>query len=103
MNSFLAHLHTELRRALLTRRRATHRPEDVPRSTHKAYPRMTQIALPEPTKLATTLQDALENRKSGFSGDPEIPILQSELGTLLGSALRARPITGHRNYPSGGA
>jgi SagB-type dehydrogenase family enzyme len=103
MTSFLSHLHTELRRARLTRAGATLRPDDVPRGVHKEYPRMELISLPEPEELTSTLQDALASRSSSFSGNPEIPISLQELGTLLGSSLRKRPDVINRNYPSGGA
>lgn len=103
MTLFLSHLHTELRRTRLTKRGATQRPEDVPLGTHKEYPRMRLISLPEPAKLQTTLQDALESRSSAFTGDPEIPLSIRDLGTLLGSALKKRPGVANRNYPSGGA
>ena len=103
MTSFLARLHADLRLARLTRRGATHAPSDVPRGTHKAYPRMQHITLPEPAALTTTLADALQGRRSAISGDPSIPILLHELGSLLGLALRKRPNILNRNYPSGGA
>lgn len=103
MTSFLAHLHADLRRARLTRRGATHRAEDVPRGTHKEYPRMQRVSLPEPTLSTTTLADALAHRHSGSSGNPDLPITLREIGTLLGLALRKRPDVINRNYPSGGA
>ncbi|HUO50665.1 MAG TPA: SagB/ThcOx family dehydrogenase [Candidatus Paceibacterota bacterium] len=102
MNLFLSHIHEELRRARLTRRGATDKAEDVPRGIHKRYDRMPHIALPTPVRLATTLADTLHKRRSADSGDPEIPVSLSEIGTLFGLALGKRA-NGSRNYPSGGA
>lgn len=103
MTSFLSHIHTELRRARLTRRGATHRAEDVPRGVHKTYARMQRVALPQPAALDITLQEALTNRHSAFDGDPTIPLTLQECGTLLGLALQKRSGALNRNYPSGGA
>jgi SagB-type dehydrogenase family enzyme len=100
--TFLSRLHDDLRRARLTRRGATHRPSDVPRFTHKSYPRMEQVALPEPAHLSTSLAAALSERHSAFTGDPDTAISLQELGTLLGLSLRERKDK-RRNYPSGGA
>lgn len=102
MTNFLSHLHADLRSTRLTRRGATRRLEDVPRGLHKEYLRMPNIALPEPQQTATTLQNALDNRRSGLSGDPDMPISLSELGTLFGLALQKRKDGSRRNYPSGG-
>lgn len=101
--SFLAHLHTDLRRTLLTRRGATHSPEDVPTGVHKEYSRMEKILLPEPTALSHTLQDALKNRRSTTRTGSGIPLTLDDLGTLFGSALGRHQDTTRRNYPSGGA
>jgi SagB-type dehydrogenase family enzyme len=102
--TFISHLHKDLRRVLHTRRGATHRPEDVPTGTHKEYPRMRAVALPEPKPPATTLGDALHNRRSARGlGRPEIPVHLQELGTLFGLSLRRRSNVPNRNYPSGGA
>ncbi len=103
MSSFLSHLHADLRRARITRRGATHLPDEVPRGLHKKYSRMPQIELPEPAALAVTLRDALETRHSAEAGDTNVPMTLSDLGTLFGLALRKRPNTISRNYPSGGA
>jgi len=102
MTSFLSHLHTELRRTLLTRRGATHHPDDVERGLHKSYPRMTQIALPEPLALDARLEETLKNRHSAQEGDATVPLTLQECGTLLGLSLRKRPNESRRNYPSGG-
>ncbi len=102
MTSFLSHLHAELRGARLTRRGATHRPEDVPRGQHKTYARMPLIPLPDPEQITTTLYSVLEHRSSAFSGDPAIPVSLETFGTLLGLALRKRAGVMNRNYPSGG-
>jgi len=103
MNPFFSHLHSELRAARMTRRGATHRPEDVPRGTHKSYPRMIQVPLPEPEQLETSLADALRDRESGISANPTKPLSLQELGTLLGLALGKKPDSNSRHYPSGGA
>ena len=100
---FLSHLHTHLREARLTRKNATHRPEDVPKGLHKEYPRMPSIKLPDPISLPATLQDVLQKRHSAFSGNPNIPVTLAELGTLFGLSLRKRQGVINRNYPSGGA
>lgn len=102
MSVFLSHIHAEMRRARLTMQGATHRAEDVPQGMHKAYPRMPQISLPEPKAISMTLPDALLSRSSSTSGDPDIEITQSEVGTLLGLSLGKRPRVNNRNYPSGG-
>jgi len=101
--SFFSHLHTFLRQARLTRHHATHKAEDVPRGTHKEYPRMETILLPKPKLEPVTLQRTLETRRSGFGGNPDTPTSLAELGTLLGLALQVRDGGKHRNYPSGGA
>jgi SagB-type dehydrogenase family enzyme len=101
--SFLSDLHKELRQARLTRRGATKRPEDVPRGSHKAYPRMEKIALPAPKKLPATLQEALEKRTSYMGGTDRSKLSLEDCGTLLGLALGKRNPSTHRNYPSGGA
>ncbi len=102
MTSFLSHLHTDLRRTLLTHRGATHRTEDVPTGMHKRYARMKQIPLPKPAKLGVDLQDAITHRHSSFGGNTCAPLTLQECGTLLGS-LQRRPNSVNRNYPSGGA
>jgi SagB-type dehydrogenase family enzyme len=105
MTNFLSHLHADLRGTRLTRRGSTHREEDVPRGLHKEYSRMPLIELPQPKRLSATLQDAIDGRRSAVNGDPSDLLSLEELGTLLGSALRARSMekTVSRNYPSGGA
>ena len=103
MTLFISHVHADLRRSRLTRRGATHRVEDVPRGTHKQYPRMEQIALPAPRPITNTLAETLQNRHSCFSCDYETPFTLEELGSLLGHAFQKRPDSQSRNYPSGGA
>ncbi len=101
--TFLAHLHSDLRCTRLTRRGATHHPKDVPRGLHKEYQRMPQFRLPEPESLTTTLSEALKQRRSGVSGNAEIPVTFQEMGTVLGLALRKpSPMHHGRHYPSGG-
>ena len=99
---FLSHLHAELRNARLTRRGATHLPEQVPHGTHKSYERMPRVKLPEPIDLTTSLADALKRRKSGSSGDPGVELTLSEAGTIFGLSLRKHNDELNRNYPSGG-
>ena len=101
MTQFISRLHTELRRARLTRRGATHAPKDVPMYGHKTYERMERIDLPPPAPVDMTLADALHNRQSADDGDPHIQLTLSECGTLFGHALRARS-NKKRPYPSGG-
>lgn len=103
MTPFLSELHAELRRALFTKRGATHHPKDVPRGTHKEYVRMERVILPNQGHLDTTLADALGNRNSAGGGNAETPVLLQELGSLFGLSLRKRPHAANRNYPSGGA
>lgn len=102
MSNFLSHIHTEIRRARLSRKGATHHPKDVPRHTHKEYSRMHRTPLPPPQKLTYPLTEALEKRRSS-AGDPRIPLTLSECGNLLGHSLRVRTESWGRNYPSGGA
>lgn len=102
MASLIPHIHTHIRAARLTREGAGGRPEDAPRGSHKEYPRMPRIALPEPAELAVPLAEAIRNRSSFNRAVTDRPFSLQEMGTLLGLALRAR--SGHsRNYPSGGA
>ena len=100
--TFLSHVQAELRRARLTRKGATHRPEDVPRFTHKSYPRMETTPLPEPEKLSVPISSVLADRSSAIDGNPGTKILLQEFGTLLGLGLKKRA-RGTRPYPSGGA
>lgn len=102
MSSFLPHLHADLRRTRLTRRGATQQADEVPRGVHKEYERMELVQLPAP-KLGTSLQQALTERHSGTSGDPEAAVSLQEFGTLLGLSLGKHPGVLNRNYPSGGA
>lgn len=101
-NHFLAALHSDLRGTRLTRRGATHVPRDVPRGTHKTYPRMPHIALPEPRTLDMSLNEALASRKSGLPTDIGVPLSLNDVATMLGLALRRNEGTTRRRYPSGG-
>ena len=103
MALFYAHLLKELRLARLTRRGATHAPKDVSQGTHKEYPRMQRIMLPEPQTLEMSLSDTLTARHSTQAIDPNKKMSLEEVGTLFGNALRRRSGTTSRNYPSGGA
>jgi SagB-type dehydrogenase family enzyme len=103
MTPFLSHLHTELRRTRLTRRGATHRPEDVREGLHKEYARMPLISLPKPAKLDCTLQDALIRRRSTTRTGSGVDLTLTDLGILLGSALGKHGDTTRRYYPSGGS
>jgi SagB-type dehydrogenase family enzyme len=102
LNPFLAALHADLRGTRLTRRGATHLPPNVPRGTHKIYPRMPRIVLPEPRTLDTSLADALAGRRSGSPTHPGVPLLLDDVATMLGLALRKKVGTTRRQYPSGG-
>jgi len=101
--SFLSHLHTELRRTLLTRRGATHRPEDVPIGTHKEYPRMERIPLPETPLLDTSIGDVLRDRRSAHAIAAHPALSLDDWGALFGNALRKKTGSTNRMYPSGGA
>ena len=103
MSLYLSHLLADLRQARLTRRGATHTPDQVPQGTHKAYPRMQQIPLPQPEAIKQTLGESLHARQSYVGGSAEKKITPQELGSLLGSALGKRQGSGRRQYPSGGA
>lgn len=103
MTAFLSHLHADIRRARLTRRGATHVPKDVPRGTHKEYPRMERVQLPEPTDIPLSLSAALQRRTSYMKQGGEEPISISDLGSLFGNTLKRREGSSSRNYPSGGA
>lgn len=104
MTPFIAHIHTDVRRARLTRRGATHTPSQVPTGTHKVYERMEQIPLPEPLSLSMTLGAALHARSSFFEvSNPYNTVTLQDVGTLLGTALRRRSKDApNRAYPSGG-
>lgn len=102
MNPFLAHLHAQLRRARLTREGTEGQQGDIKHFTHKSYPRMPQIPLPDPANLNCPLADALGARKSATGGNADEAISLRELGTLFGLSLRERPDR-RRNYPSAGA
>jgi SagB-type dehydrogenase family enzyme len=103
MSSFLSRLHADLRQTLLTRRGATHAPDDVPKGLHKEYPRMAQIPLPEPAVLASSLESALERRHSTNTSETGIPLTLQDTASLFGPALRRHTNDIRRNYPSGGA
>jgi SagB-type dehydrogenase family enzyme len=101
--TFLSHLHTDLRKALVTRRGATAKdPDSVPRGLHKTYERMEKILLPQPEHLNATLADVLERRTSYERGSAQGALSLQEWGTLLGLSLKKRAGTTKRNYPSGG-
>lgn len=102
MSSFLSHLHTDLRRARLTRRGATHDVKDVPMGVHKEYTRMERFLLPEPLALTCTLQQALEKRRSTTTSETGVPLTLQDLSTIFGG-LRIHEDTMRRQYPSGGA
>ncbi len=101
MSNFLPHVHAEIRRALHTRRGSVHGQKEYPEGTHKAYPRMEQIALPAPAPTGLTLDDVLRTRGSRRTSIPGEMLTLAELGTLLGHALGKREGKS-RNYPSGG-
>ncbi len=103
MNPYLARIHESLRRTLRTKEGATHKAEDVPRGTHKAYPRMKRIELPAPQRIETTLIEALRSRESATTGNPGAPFTTETLGTLFGLAFGKHADTHKRHYPSGGA
>jgi SagB-type dehydrogenase family enzyme len=103
MSSFLSRLHADLRQTLLTRRGATHAPNDVPKGLHKEYARMERIPLSEPVELASSLHSALEKRHSTDIAEIGIPLTLEDIASLFGPALRRHANDIHRNYPSGGA
>lgn len=103
MTPFLAHIHREIRLSRITKRGATHQPKDVPQGTHKSYPRMEQVILPDPAATGMSLEQALAKRRSRRSAVVGETLTLSEWGSLLGHALRRRPHSNSRNYPSGGA
>lgn len=103
MNFFLSHLHTELRRARLTKRGASRNPDEILEGVYKKYPRMPRLQLPQPRAITISLAEALHKRRSGASGDSEVPLHIDELGTLFGLALKKNEGNNLRNYPSGGS
>lgn len=103
MSLYLAHLLEDLRQARLTRRGATHPPDQVPKGVHKMYPRMQQIHLPPAIPTTQSLGESLRERRSYFGGSMDTTLTQEELGSLLGSALGKHSESGRRHYPSGGA
>lgn len=101
--SFLSKLHNQLRQARVTKRGATHRPEQVPTGVHKSYERMTQIPLPPPLSITNTLESVLRIRKSYVGGDSSLVLPLQDIATLLGLSLGRHKDSVSRNYPSGGA
>lgn len=101
--SFLSDLHKDLRGTRFTKRGATHRAEDVPRGTHKEYPRMERISLPAPEATTMSLSSALSARHSTVRESGTIPLSLQEMSTVLGHALQKHTARLNRNYPSGGA
>jgi SagB-type dehydrogenase family enzyme len=98
---FLSHLHADIRRTRLTRRGATHHPNDVPLGLHKEYERMERIQLPEPETLVFTLQEAILRRHSAMNAQGGVSLNMNDLGTLFGGLRRHTGGT-RRTYPSGG-
>jgi SagB-type dehydrogenase family enzyme len=103
MSSFLSRLHADLRQTRLTKRGATHLPENVPQGLHKVYARMKQIPLNKPKDIDISLTDALISRTSSLRDSGRAQISLSECSALLGHGLRKHPQGSSRNYPSGGA
>ena len=103
MASFLSRLQSDLRHTLVTKRGATHLPEQVPRGEHKVYARMQQIPLGTPAMLGMPLTEALARRASSVSKEKDAPISLPEYSALLGNGLKKRESGVSRNYPSGGA
>lgn len=100
--SFLSRLHTDLRRARLTRRGATQNPDAVARGLHKEYPRMERIQLPASAgELAHPFETLLDKRHSADAFCAE-GLSVAHWGGLL-AGLRAHSETPRRKYPSGGA
>ena len=64
---------------------------------------MERIILPSPASLSRSLEDALNERVSTMREGGTEPLSLTDYGTLLGHALKQRPESLHRNYPSGGA
>jgi SagB-type dehydrogenase family enzyme len=64
---------------------------------------MTQIQLPEPAPLSSTLAEAMKKRASSLTKGETLALSLKDVGTLLGHSLRKRPGLVNRNYPSGGA
>ncbi len=100
--SFLSRLHTELRITRLTRRGATQRNDTPLQGTHKEYPRMERIALPEPATIPMSLTDALSARQSTIEKHQGLPLSLEDISAVLGHGLRKRSKQNTRNYPSGG-
>src|SRR3989344_5429992 len=99
--SVLSNLHTDLRRARLTRRGATTPPDQAASGAHKEYPRMERILLPaSPSELSQPLETLLERRHSAASIGSEALSPSAWSGLLAG--LRAHSGVPRRRYPSGG-
>jgi SagB-type dehydrogenase family enzyme len=103
MDPFIPRTHSLIRRARVTRRGATLRPDEVPQGLHKEYERMPKIQLPNPQPLGVELGHVLGARRSlneclGHKG-----LTLAEMGTLLGHSFGKRGKGPSRNYPSGGA
>jgi SagB-type dehydrogenase family enzyme len=103
MSFFLSDLHKDLRGTRLTRRGATHKPDEVPTGLHKTYPRMARLVLPTPKKIETTLAEVLEKRRSYQDGTDISKLSLVDCGALFGLALGRKNPSSRRNYPSAGA
>lgn len=101
--SFISHIHAAIRSARITRKGATARPEDVPRGTHKDYPRFPRITLPAPQPLTKQLDETIMRRRSFHAAATLRPFSLAELGTLFSVALGKASTHPLRHYPSGGA
>ena len=99
--TFISHIHSDLRRSIITRRNAGADEDASPSIEIKSYPRMKHIALPEPEPSSATLADTLLQRVSSPGIEPVAHSLQT-WGTLLGMSLRIRSNSFKRPYPSGG-
>ncbi len=103
MSRLITRLHSYVRDARIVRRGAKGTAQDATGGTHKSYPRMARIELPDPMPSETSLDDALSRRTSFNNAASNSAFNEQSLGSLFGHALRARNNHPHRNYPSGGA
>lgn len=99
---FISRFHADIRAARITRRGAHVHGSEPSRGTSKEYRRFPLITLPEPSALRMPLSEALHKRHSFTVCASDAPPTKEAWGTLFGNALRERPNSVSRNYPSGG-
>lgn len=101
--SLIKKIHDTLRDKRITHKEAA--PDvagKIARGRHKEYPRMPIIPLEKTVPINANLAETIEKRRSYWHFHPREPLSNSEVSSLLGSALGAQTDE-RRRYPSGGA